>query len=434
LPCRACQGIAGNADITLGPDITLHGYVGRFSPGSVLTNQGTVHSDFPGTLTFGSAGMTVINDGVMKGTDGGSLGIDGNWTNNTSITIQDSGTLNLGGTYNNQGTIVATDSTVNLGGEFTIAGLGNFSRTGGLVIIRGVLDNGPDLVLDSTTGNWRIDGGRVVGGVIETLDGTSLSATNRGGSALDGVTVNGTIGVSPGSVLGITNSLTVNGFLGISGGPGSAFSSIQFDTGTPQTLNGTGTLRISTNGGVNAGDLTVGPDVTLECAEGGYRTTGNFEIMGTVRPDINRSVAVESNSDVLTNSGLFHAPSPSTFIVNGLSSNDGSFHIESGSVIQTQRAGYTQSASGALSVDIRGLTAAHHGQLTATEAVNLAGSLTVNLVDAYEPEIGDTFTIVTGASINGTFDSFNGLAIGNGKQFDVIYNATDVTLEVIAAP
>jgi hypothetical protein len=58
----------------------------------------------------------------------------------------------------------------------------------------------------------------------------------------------------------------------------------------------------------------------------------------------------------------------------------------------------------------------------------------VNLVDSYEPEMGDTFTIVTGASITGTFDTINGLVIGNGKQFDVIYNATDVTLEVVAGP
>ena len=111
------NGISVNADITIGPDITLRGYVGRFRPGSVLINEGTVHSDLPGELIFGAAGMTVIINNVMKGTDGGSLGIDGNWTNNGSITIQDGGLLNLSGTYNNLGTIVATDSTVNLGGH-----------------------------------------------------------------------------------------------------------------------------------------------------------------------------------------------------------------------------------------------------------------------------------------------------------------------------
>ncbi len=430
------NSISGNADITLGPGITLRGYVGNFSPGSVLINQGTVHSDLPGTITFGVAGMTVINDGVMKGTGGGSLSITGNWTNNSSITIQDDGTLNLSGTYNNQGTIVATESTVNLGGEFTTAGLGSFSRTGGSVRITGTLDNGLGLVLDSTTGSWEIAGGRVVGGTLDTVDDTLFSATGRGinSPVLDGVTMDGTLSVSPSSSLAIVNHLTLNGAMRVVGGPGSQASSINFDTSTPQTLNGTGTMRISTNGSVNAGDLTVGPNMTLNGATGNYVASGNFGIMGTVLPDISTSFGVESQNDTLINSGLFHVRSTSTLFVRGLASNDGTFQIGSGSVIQTQRAGYTQSASGALIIDIRGLGAANHGQLTATEGVTLAGSLTVKLVDAYEPEIGNVFTIVTGTSITGTFDTIIGLAIGNGKQFNVTYNAADVTLEVVAGP
>jgi len=428
------NSIVGNADITIGPDITLHGYVGTFGPGSILINQGTVHSDFPGVLTFGKAGMTVINDGVMKGTDGGSLGIAGNWTNNTSIIIQDAGTLNLSGTYNNQGTIVAIDSTVNLGGEFTIAGLGSLSRTGGNVRITGTLDNGPGLVLDATTGSWEIGGGRIVGGVLDTLDGTLFAATGRGvfSPVLDGVTMNGTLAVAP-SCIAIVDNLTLNGLMRISGGPGSQAASINFSTLVPQTLSGTGTMRISTNGGVNAGDLTVGPDVTLNGATGSFRASGSFDIMGTVLPDINRSLNVESQNDTLVNNGLFRAPSPSTIIVLGLVSNDGTFQIESGSMIQTQRAGYTQSASGALIIDIGGLGTANHGRLSSTEGVSLAGSLSINLVDSYEPKIGDVFTIVTGASISGSFDTTS-LPVIVGKQFVVVYNAADVTLEVVASP
>jgi hypothetical protein len=95
--------------------------------------------------------------------------------------------------------------------------------------------------------------------------------------------------------------------------------------------------------------------------------------MGTVLPDISTSFGVESQNEALINSGLFHVRSTSTLFVRGLASNDGTFQIESGSVIQTQRAGYTQSASGALIIDVRGLGAANHRQLTATEAVSLAG-------------------------------------------------------------
>ena len=81
------------------------------------------------------------------------------------------------GAYNNLGTIVATDSTVNLGGESSrIAGLGSFSRTGGAGCKSPEsLNNGPGLVLDSTTGDWVIAGGQIVGGVLDTLDGTTFS-------------------------------------------------------------------------------------------------------------------------------------------------------------------------------------------------------------------------------------------------------------------
>jgi hypothetical protein len=85
-------------------------------------------------------------------------------------------------------------------------------------------------------------------------------------------------------------------------------------------------------------------------------------------------------------------------------------------------------------IDIGGLGNVNHGRLTATEAAQLAGALTINLVDAYEPNIGDTFTVVTGASVSGTFGALNGIDIGNGKQFNVVYNAANVTLEVVATP
>jgi len=673
------NSVGGNADITIGPGITIRGYSGGFSPGSMLINQGTLHSDLPGMITFGAAGMTVINDGMMMGTNGGSIGIDGNWTNNTSIT-QDGGTLSLLGTYNNPGTIVATGSTVNLGGEFTIAGLGNFSRTGGSVRITGTLNNGPGLVLDSTTGGWAISGGRIVGGTIDTLDGTVLSTrgqssvldgvtlngtmtigasvwvkvengmtingavritggagsagallsgsstsgqifdgtgeiffsnasnsfntgigatiasslTIRGGSGtvspsgggltingtvdsddsgsitlgrsgesitingpvtasngggisitgdwelngnadiadgslnltfdefsqnngtittsnstvtltgqftidqlgtfnrtggsvrlagildnpttvtldagtgswqirrggrivggvvetldgtsfsasgccvnvptFDGVTMNGTLSVSSSTVFAIDNSMTLNGTMTVFGGAGSAASSISFDTSTPQILDGTGSMHIASNGSVRAGELTVGPDMTLGGATGRYLASGIFVIMGTVRPDVDKSFIVESGNDMLINDGLFHAPSGSTLTVRGLVSNDGTFQIESGAEIKTQQAGYTQSTNGALIIDIGGLGTDNHGRLTATEAVSLAGSLTVNLVDSYEPDIGDMFNLVSGTSVTDTFETINGLDIGNGKQFEVSYNATNVTLEVVSVP
>jgi fibronectin-binding autotransporter adhesin len=429
------NGIAGNADITLGPDITLSGYVGRFSPGSVLINEGTVHSNLPGELIFGAAGMTVINNGVMKGTDSGSIGIDGNWSNNGSITIQDGGVLSLYGTYDNQGTMFATDSTVNLNGEFTMAGLGSFSRTGGTVTIQGTLNNAKGLVLDSTTGSWLINGGRINGGVIETLDGVSLSAQNRK-SILDDVTVDGRVSIGTSSSIAFLNDLTVNGQVVIAGSTGSLYASASIDSASPVTIDGTG--EVFFGGGDNflsgTADVTIGPDVTFRGQWGRISPGSVLTNQGTVHSDSPGTLTIGTTGMTVTNEGLIKGSGGGNLAVWGLASNDGMFELGPGSAVQAQETGYTQSASGALIVDIGGLGAANHGQLNSIDGVSLAGTLTVNLVNAYEPEIGDLFTIVIGTSINGTFDPVNGLVIGNGKQFSVNYNATDVTLEVVSTP
>ncbi len=45
--------------------------------------------------------------------------------------------------------------------------------------------------------------------------------------------------------------------------------------------------------------------------------------------------------------------------------------------------------------------------------------------------MGDTFEIMTFSSRSGTFSSVQGLAIGNGKRFDVIYGLDNIVLEVV---
>ena len=359
----------------------------------------------------------------------------GNWTNNSSITIQDGGTLNLYGTYDNQGTIVATDSAVNLNGEFTSAGLGNFSRTGGTVTIQGTLDNAPGLVLDSTTGGWVINGGRIIGGVIETLDGASLSAQNRK-SVLDDVTVDGWVSIGANASVAFVTDLTVNGQIVISGSTGSLFASASVDSASPFTIDGTG--EVFFGGGDNflsgTADVTIGPDVTFRGQSGSIRPGSILTNQGTVHSDSPGTLTIGTTGMTVTNEGLIKGSGGGNLAVWGLASNDGTFQLGPGSVVQTQETGYTQSVSGVLIVDIGGLGAANHGQLNSTDGVSLVGTLTVNLVNAYEPELGDLFTIVTGTSIGGTFDPVNGLVIGNGKQFSVNYNATDVTLEVVSDP
>src|SRR5207249_1535264 len=102
------------------------------------------------------------------------------------------GTLSFSGGWSNSGTITAANSTVNLGGTFTVAGLGSFSRSGGAVNLTGTLANaGATLALSAATGSWNLLGGTVQGGTVSVTGGAMLVGTGSGGSLNGNVTLKG---------------------------------------------------------------------------------------------------------------------------------------------------------------------------------------------------------------------------------------------------
>ena len=107
---------------------------------------------------------------------------------------------------------MAIDSTVNLGGVFTLAGLGTFDRTGGTVNLTGTLDNtGTTLALDATTGSWNLAGGMVQNGAITEADGSELFFTSAGGT-LSNVTAGGNLDLATNNnaSVEIIHGLTLN--------------------------------------------------------------------------------------------------------------------------------------------------------------------------------------------------------------------------------
>ena len=96
---------------------------------------------------------------------------------------------------------------------------------------------------------------------------------------------------------------------------------------------------------------------------------------------------------------------------------------------------YTQGASGAFSVEIGGLTVGtQYDRAAISGAATLNGTLNIALINAFEPNIGDSFTIMTFGSRSGDFTTVNGLTIGNGKLFQKTVTATSVILDVIPEP
>ena len=98
----------------------------------------------------------------------------------------------------------------------------------------------------------------------------------------------------------------------------------------------------------------------------------------------------------------------------------------------TETGAYTQASGGAFNVEIGGLTVgSQYDRLAISGAATLGGALNISLYGGYEPDLGDTFTIMTFGSRSGDFATVTGSNIGNGKMFQKTVNATSVVLQVV---
>ena len=94
---------------------------------------------------------------------------------------------------------------------------------------------------------------------------------------------------------------------------------------------------------------------------------------------------------------------------------------------------YTQLDFATLKIEIGGssnadLSNTQFDQLAVTGNVQLDGTLDLSFVDGYEPTVEDTFDIITGASISGTFSE---IIMPEGFNLAVSYLDTVVRVEVL---
>ena len=93
---------------------------------------------------------------------------------------------------------------------------------------------------------------------------------------------------------------------------------------------------------------------------------------------------------------------------------------------------YTQSGTGALNIEIGGLIAGdEYDALDVFGFTTLAGTLNIVLINSFEPQLGDSFVVLTFDTANGEFDTANGLDLGNGLILQPVYDANSLTLVVV---
>jgi hypothetical protein len=394
-------------------------------------NQGTIHTEV--NTTLGAGGLK--NEGTITADSGSVVQFFAAITNNQADTLVNTGTIN------------ATNAEIDLGGVFVPADIGTINRTGGSIHLVGTLENaGNTFVISAANSPWFIAGpssfAGIKGGTVQVVAGGDLRATD--GGFLQDVTVDGDINAAGG--LALERDVTINGT--VTG---------QLFLGDPQFLDTSqqniplvihaGTFNVDSGGiqgySYSSAGVTFGPGVTLTGGlvdapfaqpllnEGTIRALPKQEGLG-----INVPAQFTFDNSVITNQGTLTAASLGTLQINHLAPNAGILAPDAGGTVAIG-SDLAETAAGTIAVTLdgtkpgSGATAAQYSQVTVAGAATLDGTLTIQLGPGYQPNVGDTFPILTYASHTGTFATVNAPTLPNGESFQVVYGAKGVSLVVV---
>jgi RHS repeat-associated protein len=397
----------------------------RFSGSQTLNGTGSVvfGGANPNELFVSpSGGGLVIGPGItVTGQNGALTGTGTFWyLNQGTIASVGGGSLTISGTWTNTGTINVTNGALTMDGTFSLASLGQFNRSGGAVYVTGTLNNTNTTVpLNALGGSWILNNGTVNGGTIIATNGTALFVQNNN-SALNGVTVNGTLDVGnaySAATLAVANGLVLNGTALVGNPTNSNWGQLRFSGA--QTLGGTGTVifgqanpnEFFVNGG---GGLVIGPGITLTGLNGALTGGGSYWYVnqGTINCLSGASFEV---SGTWTNAGSINE-------TNGALTLDGTFTLAS--LGQFKRSGGSVYLTGTLnntnttvSLDALGgswilnngtinggtIIAANGTKLLAQNSASALNGVTLNgTLDVGNTYSGAVVTVANGLVLNGT--------------------------------
>jgi hypothetical protein len=279
--------------------------------------------------------------------------------------------------FNNLGTIVGTDSTIEILGNFKNFNSGTNTLTGGAYNIIGgifqfpnanIVNNAAKLTFN---GNAQIVNQNGANGLANFSNNMAKSTFDLSGGQFETA---GTISNEGAFTVAANNFFTVGG--------------------TSTNYNQSGTTAVTTIDGrltVPAGGLT-------NITGGTLQASGQFD------------------GDVSVGNATGGAAA--TFIVAD---------SKKLSALVTISNNYTQLATGVMDVQIGGTTVGtQYSQLSVTGSVTLGGTLNAALINKFKPVSGDQFTIINAPSgVTGTFAT-----VKLPPNFQVVYNSTSVVLEV----
>ena len=395
----------------------------------VINNTGSINLDGGATATSiiligvstSASTTTLEGGGQVKLSDSSlnSLDVEGTspatkiTLNNVNNTISGAGTIGVSGdlTLNNEtlGIINATGVTNSLilDGPVSNAGLMEATGAGHLRIDAENAGNAEDIantgVIAANTGSIvTLEAGTITGGTLKTSGTGAIQVTTSGSSfvVFDGsnqivhtnamINIEGNVEVSNGSTLGMAGTIRNTG--DILDGFGSAIELFSAGTVKPTTLEGLGTITLSSAsilegeaGLINVNDTISGSGI-IENAALNNETSGVVDATGGGQLTINTGVSIgpTSGPTAVTNAGTMRADSSSElFVANGVA-NSGTLNANNGIVMVAGAVTGTGHAVingtgdvefGAASTNLVKFAAGSTGELILDESVKYSGAI-----------------------------------------------------------
>jgi hypothetical protein len=215
-----------------------------------------------------------------------------------------------------------------------------------------------------------------------------------------------------GAVPGAATDVTIPRLVTVSGAAATA-ASVSFTDG--------GAITISLGGSLAADDVTLASGSNLFVLDGSLTVTGGIIVRDDAALGLLDATSAVTAATITIESGAV-ATGPGTLTADVTNAGEIRPGLPLGPLAIV--GSYTQQAGGTLKIELESLTPSD--QLTVTGAATLGGELEVT-VSSTTPDMGECFTLLTAASVTGTFGRVTVPLISFGEEIALTMSGTDVT-------